>query len=114
MADYSDGSLFDKIKKSFSKAGAKVIYNVLLLYNILKHDDTSTVDKGIIIGALAYFILPIDAIPDFLIPLGYTDDLGVLVAALEKVRGNLNEDIRDKAKDDLDDFFGEDTQRYIE
>ena len=37
--------------------------------------------KGILIAALAYFVLPIDAIPDFLITLGFADDATVLIAA---------------------------------
>jgi len=114
MSHYSDSSLLEKIKKVFHKAGVKVIYQVLLLYNILKHEDTPIADKGIVIGALAYFILPVDMIPDFLIPIGYTDDLGVLIAALKQVSGNLNDNIRGKAKDELDDFFGEDTQGLLD
>ena len=34
--------------------------------------------KIIVIGALAYFIAPIDVIPDFIAGIGYTDDLGAL------------------------------------
>lgn len=54
--------------------------------------------KGILIGALAYFILPLDAVPDFLLGLGFTDDLAVLLAAFNVVRTHIREDHRMKAR----------------
>src|SRR5689334_25016883 len=38
--------------------------------------------RGILIGALAYFVVPLDAIPDFVAGFGYTDDAAVLAAAI--------------------------------
>lgn len=57
--------------------------------------------KGILIGALAYFILPIDTIPDFLLGLGFTDDLAVLIAAFNVVRVHVREDHRIRARETL-------------
>ena len=37
--------------------------------------------RATLFGALAYFVLPFDVIPDFLLGLGYTDDAAVLLAA---------------------------------
>ena len=37
--------------------------------------------RATLFGALAYFVLPFDVIPDFILGLGYTDDAAVLVAA---------------------------------
>ncbi|MCH7889411.1 MAG: DUF1232 domain-containing protein, partial [Proteobacteria bacterium] len=45
--------------------------------------------KAVLMGALAYFIVPSDVIPDFIVGLGYTDDASVLVAAIAAVRGSL-------------------------
>jgi uncharacterized membrane protein YkvA (DUF1232 family) len=45
--------------------------------------------KGILLAALAYFILPFDVIPDFLLGLGFTDDLAVLVTAMGLVRKHI-------------------------
>jgi uncharacterized membrane protein YkvA (DUF1232 family) len=58
--------------------------------------------KATLFGALAYFILPFDAVPDFLAALGYTDDLAVLVGALRAVGGHVTEDHRSKARETLD------------
>jgi uncharacterized membrane protein YkvA (DUF1232 family) len=49
-------------------------------------------------GALAYFVMPFDAIPDFLIGLGYTDDLAVLLAAYTLCKTHITDDHRAKAR----------------
>lgn len=58
--------------------------------------------KGILFGALAYFILPIDVIPDVILGLGFTDDMAVLLAAFNVVRTHVNQSHRDRARDTLD------------
>jgi uncharacterized membrane protein YkvA (DUF1232 family) len=58
--------------------------------------------KGTLLGALAYFILPFDIIPDFILGLGFTDDLAVLMTAITLVKSNITQDHRDKAKAILD------------
>ena len=54
--------------------------------------------KATLIGALAYFVLPFDVIPDVLLGLGFTDDLAVLVTAISMVRGHITPAHRDAAK----------------
>ncbi len=58
--------------------------------------------KGILIGALAYFILPIDLVPDLVLGLGFTDDLAVLLAAFNVVRTHVTQDHRERARHTLD------------
>lgn len=48
--------------------------------------------KGILLAALAYFVMPLDAVPDVFAVIGFTDDLAVLTAAIAMVRGQLRED----------------------
>jgi len=57
--------------------------------------------KGILIGALAYFILPTDALPDFVLGLGFTDDMAVLLAAFNMVRTHVSEAHRQRARETL-------------
>jgi uncharacterized membrane protein YkvA (DUF1232 family) len=45
--------------------------------------------RAILLGALAYFVLPFDAIPDFLAGVGFSDDVTVLVAAIAMVRSHI-------------------------
>jgi uncharacterized membrane protein YkvA (DUF1232 family) len=58
--------------------------------------------KGTLVGALAYFILPFDIVPDFLLGLGFTDDLAVLVTAISMVRGHIKPAHREQARQALD------------
>jgi uncharacterized membrane protein YkvA (DUF1232 family) len=62
--------------------------------------------RAILLGALAYFVLPFDAIPDLLAVVGFTDDIAVLAAALAAVRAHIRPDHYQKADDAL---AGEDT-----
>ena len=58
--------------------------------------------KAILMGALAYFIMPADVIPDFIAALGYTDDAAVLLAAIRAVRPHITPAHRAQARDRLD------------
>ncbi len=50
---------------------------------------TPTRVKGVLIAALAYFVMPVDAIPDFIAGFGFTDDAAVLATALGLVAGHI-------------------------
>lgn len=58
--------------------------------------------KAILLAALAYFVLPADAIPDFIVGLGFSDDISVLIAAITVVQGNLTSTHRENAQRHLD------------
>ena len=57
--------------------------------------------KAALLGALAYFVLPADAMPDILPLLGFTDDALVLVTALRMVSGHIRDEHRDAAREAL-------------
>ena len=63
--------------------------------------------KGILLGALAYFIMPIDVIPDVLLGLGFTDDMAVLYTAISMIRSHMTQAHRDKAKETLEKLKAE-------
>ena len=66
--------------------------------------------KGILLAALAYFIMPIDVIPDVLLGLGFTDDMAVLYTAISMIRSHMTQAHRDKAKETLDKLKAETAQ----
>ncbi|EJQ77943.1 TPA: DUF1232 domain-containing protein [Bacillus cereus] len=105
---YSDNQFWEKVKKYTKKAGTQAVYTVLLLYYVLQKDTVPMKTKGIIIGALGYFILPLDLIPDFTPVVGYADDLGGLGVALMQVVMYIDQDVKKQAKEKLVDLFGED------
>jgi uncharacterized membrane protein YkvA (DUF1232 family) len=54
--------------------------------------------QAALIGALAYFVLPFDIIPDFIPVLGYSDDAAVLAAAIRMVAQHIRPEHRDAAR----------------
>jgi uncharacterized membrane protein YkvA (DUF1232 family) len=105
--NYSEEDFWAKVKKVARKAGAKVIYVALILYYELADEKVSLKEKGIILGALGYFILPVDVIPDFIPAAGYTDDLAALVAAFAYVKSHLTPEVRMRAQFKLREWFGD-------
>ena len=57
--------------------------------------------RGILLAALAYFVLPFDVVPDFFPGLGFTDDLTVLVTAYTMIRAHIRPEHRERAKQRL-------------
>jgi uncharacterized membrane protein YkvA (DUF1232 family) len=60
-----------------------------------------------LLGAIAYFILPFDFIPDMMPMLGFTDDAAVLATAIRLVATNITEDHRAAARAALKRDFKE-------
>jgi uncharacterized membrane protein YkvA (DUF1232 family) len=58
--------------------------------------------KATLVGAIAYFVLPIDAIPDMMPALGFTDDAAVLFAAVKLVASSIRPEHREAAKEKLE------------
>jgi uncharacterized membrane protein YkvA (DUF1232 family) len=54
--------------------------------------------RAILFAALAYFVLPFDAIPDFMAGIGYTDDAAVLMAALSVIGTHIRRRHREMAE----------------
>lgn len=63
--------------------------------------DTPFRVRATLVGALAYFIMPADVMPDFLPLLGFADDASVIAAALAGVASHLGEKHRLAARQAL-------------
>lgn len=105
--EYSESEFWAKLKKVAKKAGANVVYVALILYYELKDPAVSAKEKAVILGALGYFILPVDLLPDFVPMAGYVDDLAALAAAYSYIRGHLSEDVKQQAQGKLREWFGD-------
>jgi len=57
--------------------------------------------KLVLLGAIAYFVLPFDGLADFLPLLGFADDAAIIAAASSQVAGAITEEHRDKAREAL-------------
>ena len=104
---FTKNGFVEKISRIARRAGSKLVYAELLLYYTLESDKISLKDKAIIIGALGYLISPLDVIPDAIPIAGLGDDLAVLIYVLNKVWGNVNEDVKAKSRDKLLQWFDE-------
>ena len=91
---------FPKLKRVM--ANAPFAEDVAAAYFCAFDPATPLRAKGILLGALAYFILPIDMVPDMILGLGFTDDIAVLLAAFNAVRVHLGPHHRDRAREALD------------
>ena len=102
---YSDSNFWDKVKNVAKKAGKELIYNALLLYYVLQSPTTPTTQKTLIIGALGYFIFPLDLVPDFIPVAGFADDATVLVTVIKMVFENITPAIKEKARNKSNEIF---------
>lgn len=105
---FSKGEFLEKISRVAKRAGAKLVYSALILYYTLQSDQVSVKDKAIIIGALGYLISPLDVVPDAIPIVGLGDDLSVLVYVLQKVWGDVSDDVKQKSKEKLSKWFDDD------
>lgn len=105
--DYSEAGFWEKVRKFARQAGREVIEKALWLYYAAQRPETPAWAKTIIFGSLAYFISPLDAIPDLTPLVGFTDDLGALAAAIGMVSVFINDEVKERARQRLREWFGE-------
>lgn len=77
--------------------------DVLAAYCCVRDPATSARVKFILLAALAYFIMPIDALPDVLPIVGFTDDAAVIAAAIASVRSAILPEHHARAQSMLDE-----------
>jgi uncharacterized membrane protein YkvA (DUF1232 family) len=80
----------------------------LSAYYLARDPETPLRTKGIIYGALAYFVLPTDAIPDVIAGLGFTDDAAVLMTLMTVLGSAIKPKHKAKAEVALEKIKGED------
>ena len=71
---------------------------VVAAYYAMLDPQTPTRAKLTIIGALAYFVSPIDLVPDFILGLGFVDDATILAAAFAATRSSIRDEHREAAR----------------
>lgn len=69
----------------------------LSVYYAARDPQTPAAAKGMMLGALAYFVMPIDAIPDIFAGIGFTDDAAVFAALIATLGANIKRRHRDQA-----------------
>lgn len=95
--DYVRGNFWNKLKQ---KGATKIpfLLDAVALYYCALDTKTPKWAKAVAFGGLAYFILPIDVIPDMLVVVGWTDDAAILAASLKTLSTKVTEEHRLKAR----------------
>ncbi len=85
------------------RVGGKIPFAEDLVAAFYCATDPSTPNRVrlVLLGAVAYFLLPTDAVADFLPLIGFADDAAVLAAAITQVAGSITDEHRARAKDAL-------------
>ena len=93
------------VVNNLKQLSAKVVYTVLLLYYAFHRQDTPAWAKRVIVGSIAYFLTPIDAVPDLTPFFGYTDDWGVLSFGLVTIACYIDDQVRSDSRAKLASWF---------
>ena len=112
--DYSEDSFWNKIKTVLKSAGLELIYKALQLYYAMQNPNCPMTVKAGIVAALGYFISPIDLIPDFIPVVGFTDDLAAIAAAIAMAHMYIDDEVKRKAREKIDDLFGRGTSAELD
>jgi len=106
LREFSTKGFWDKVGGYAQVAGEELIEKALLLWYVLRKPDVPAWAKTAIMGALGYFIYPLDVVPDVAPIVGYVDDLSVIALALATVSVYIDDEVRDQASKKLRDWFG--------
>ncbi len=87
---------WDKLRKTLGRI--PFIEDAVAAYYCAMDSKTPLYVRAVLMGALAYFIVPSDVIPDFIAGLGFTDDAAVMAAAIGAVSSALKTEHFDKAR----------------
>lgn len=102
---YSGADFWIKLKLSAKTAGRELVEKSLWLYYAARRPETPIWAKTAVYSALAYFILPTDAIPDFIPITGYTDDMAAIAAAVATISQYIDDDVKALASKKLKSWF---------
>ncbi|MBE6187915.1 MAG: DUF1232 domain-containing protein [Rikenellaceae bacterium] len=99
--------LWQYIKQYAVKAGREATRMVLELYYVVKAPTTPVIDKSIILGALAYQLLPKDLLSSKKLGvLGLADNIATLAVAYNRVKHHITPETKMQVEGVLDKWFG--------
>ncbi|HEQ3586014.1 TPA: DUF1232 domain-containing protein [Vibrio harveyi] len=90
-----------KMKNSVKKAGEEIAVMGIKSWLAMADSNTSVRHKAILGGALAYFVLPTDLVPDVLAGVGFTDDMAALTLAANSVGNVITDEHEEQAREKL-------------
>ncbi|TEA77060.1 YkvA family protein [Allopusillimonas ginsengisoli] len=103
---YSPARFWQKLGPRAKGISRFALEKALYLYYAVQDPNTPKWARRVMYGALGYFIFPLDAIPDLAPFIGYTDDISVMIAALATVSFYITPDIKARAQQKIEHWFG--------
>lgn len=97
-----------RVRKGFwpkiARTAARIPFadQALSVWYAARDPETPAAAKGMMLGALAYFVLPVDAIPDIFAGIGFTDDAAVFAALIATLGANIKRRHREAAEQALE------------
>ena len=85
-----------KIRRTASRI--PVARQVISVWYAARDPETPTAAKAVMLGGLAYFVMPIDAIPDVFAGIGFTDDAAVIAALIATLGAHIKRRHKDQAE----------------
>lgn len=114
--NYDEKKMWSKIKDFFFEAGINLVIKVVQLWYVLQKPEVPVHVKVAIMGAIAYFVMPVDFILDVL-PGGYQDDLLAVTLTLIATEEYIDDEVRRKAREKVmeivDELMGEPYQQDV-
>jgi len=105
-SNFSLPELWEKLKQNAKRLGRFATKQALLMYYVLKSDNTPTSAKVIIYGALAYLVLPINLISTKRHPiLGWADEVAAIAIAYKKIKQHITPEMEQQAEETLNKWF---------
>ncbi len=86
-AAVDDGRFLAKARRLAAKL--PFVRHAVAMWHAMKDEATPMAAKAMIAGALLYFVMPVDLVPDFLVGMGFTDDAAVMIATLRAMSAHL-------------------------
>ena len=105
-AGVDEESFTQKLKKFAGRLGREAAEKLVAMYYCMLDPDTPGGAKATIVGAVAYFVLPLDLIPDVLLGVGYTDDVAAIGMAFTTVVKSIKPEHLQAAKAQVAKLFG--------
>ena len=96
---------WSKVRRTIGRV--PFLADAIAAYYCARDSQTPLYVKAVLLGALSYFIVPTDMIPDFIAGVGYADDASVLTAAIATVRGHITPTHRQQAEETLARLTGQ-------
>lgn len=91
-----EAGFWDKVRRTLG--GVVFVEDAVASYYCAFDRETPLKVKAILMGALAYFVVPADLVPDVVAWLGFTDDAAVLAAAVRAVASHIEPRHRARAR----------------